>query len=137
MELIFVDTAALIALGNKHDDLYQKARIIQKQLAAQSTQFITSNFVIAEYCNAFSSVKLRPIAIATVESILASPSWQYIHIEKQQMQQSFTLYTKMTDKNWGLVDCSSIILAKQHNIRQIFTSDHHFEQAGFQILLNN
>ena len=136
MESIFVDTAALIALGNRHDDLHQKAQIIQKQLVAQSTQFVTTNFIIAEYCNAFSSVKLRAVAIATVESVLASPSWQYVHIEKQQMQQSFTLYKQMVDKNWGLVDCSSIVLAKQFNMRKIFTSDHHFEQAGFQILLN-
>lgn len=41
----------------------------------------------------------------------------------------------MSDKDWGLVDCTSIIVAKNLGISEIFTTDHHFEQAGFQILL--
>jgi hypothetical protein len=40
------------------------------------------------------------------------------------------------DKDWSLTDCMSISLANQLNIRQIFTSDHHFTQAGFEILLS-
>jgi len=135
MKPIFVDTAALIALGNQHDDLYEKAREIQKRLATMPIQFVTTNLVIAEYCNAFSAIKLRSIAIATIESIFASKRWQYIHIDENLMQQSYVLYKERTDKDWGLVDCSSIILAKHRQIKDIFTADHHFEQAGFQILL--
>lgn len=37
----------------------------------------------------------------------------------------------MADKEWGLVDCTSIVLAKEMGIHEIFTTDHHFEQAGF------
>ncbi|KHD07801.1 hypothetical protein PN36_27980 [Candidatus Thiomargarita nelsonii] len=135
MKPIFVDTVALIALGNQRDNLYEKAHKIQKQLATMPVQFVTSNLVIAEYCNAFSAIKLRPIAIATIESIFVSKRWQYIHIDENLMEQSYLLYKQMTDKEWGLVDCSSIIIAKQMQIREIFTADHHFEQAGFQILL--
>jgi predicted nucleic acid-binding protein len=56
MKPIFVDTAAFIALGNQRDSLYKKAHEIQKQLATMPVQFITSNLVIAEYCNAFSAI---------------------------------------------------------------------------------
>jgi hypothetical protein len=135
MKPIFVDTAAFIALGNQRDDSHKQARHIQKQLAKQPVQFVTTNLVIAEYCNAFSSIKLRTIAITTVETIFVSKRWQYVHIDENLMQQSYVLYKQMTDKNWGLVDCSSIVLAKQMQIQEIFTTDHHFEQAGFQILL--
>lgn len=41
----------------------------------------------------------------------------------------------MMDKEWGLVDCASIHVAKNMGIKDIFSTDHHFEQAGFQILL--
>ena len=41
----------------------------------------------------------------------------------------------MKDKEWGLVDCTSIIVARDMGITEIFTTDHHFEQAGFTILL--
>lgn len=135
MRKIFVDTAALIALGNQRDDLHEQATKIQKRLAKLPVQFVTTNLVISEYCNAFSSIKLRHIAISTVESIFISKRWQYIHIDENIMQQSYVLYKQMIDKSWGLVDCSSIVLAKQMQIQEIFTADHHFEQAGFEILL--
>jgi predicted nucleic acid-binding protein len=125
----------LIALGNQRDDLHEQATKIQKQLAKLPVQFVTTNLVISEYCNAFSSIKLRHIAISTVESIFISKRWQYIHIDENIMQQSYVLYKQMIDKSWGLVDCSSIVLAKQMQIQEIFTADHHFEQAGFTILL--
>jgi len=62
-EQIFVDTAALIALTNQRDDLYEKARHIQKQLAIMPIKFVTTNLIVAEYCNAFSAVKLRSVFI--------------------------------------------------------------------------
>lgn len=135
MRRVFVDTVALIALGNQRDDLHKQTREIQKQLAILPVQFITTNLIIAEFCNAFSSIKLRQVATEMVEGILKSQRWQYVHINEHLMQQSYVLYKGMTDKNWGLVDCSSIVIAQQMQIEEIFTADHHFEQAGFQILL--
>jgi len=99
MRQIFVDTAAFIALGNQRDDLHKQARHVQKQLAKLPVQFVTTNLVIAEYCNAFSSIKLRTIAITTVETIFVSKRWQYIHIDENLMQQSYVLYKQMTDIN--------------------------------------
>ncbi|OAD19078.1 PilT-like protein [Candidatus Thiomargarita nelsonii] len=84
MRQIFVDTAAFIALGNQRDDLHKQARHVQKQLAKLPVQFVTTNLVIA----AFSSIKLRTIAITTVETIFVSKRWQYIHIDENLMQQS-------------------------------------------------
>jgi len=135
MTPIFVDTVALIALGNQRDDLHEQARKIQKQLVVIPVQWVTTNLIIAEFCNAFSTIKLRNVAIEIVDSILKSKRWQYIHISENLMQQSYFLYKEMSDKDWGLVDCSSIIVANQMQIKEIFTADHHFEQAGFQILL--
>jgi predicted nucleic acid-binding protein len=39
------------------------------------------------------------------------------------------------DKAWSLVDCSSFVVMKQHKILKGLTTDHHFEQAGFEKLL--
>lgn len=135
MKQIFVDTVALIALSNQRDDLHEQTREMQKQLALMPIRFVTTNLIISEFCNAFSSIKFRHIAIKLVDSILKSQRWHYVHIDEVIMQQSYVLYKEMVDKNWGLVDCSSIVIARQMQINEVFTADHHFEQAGFQILL--
>src|SRR5947207_10773248 len=36
---------------------------------------------------------------------------------------------------WSLVDCLSIIACQDRGIQEVFTGDHHFEQAGLRILL--
>ncbi len=52
------------------------------------------------------------------------------------MNKGLELFKRMLDKEWGLVDCTSIAIANDLGITEIFTTDHHFEQAGFNILLS-
>ncbi|MDD5229563.1 MAG: PIN domain-containing protein [Methylococcales bacterium] len=135
MNMVFVDTAALIALGNKRDSFHHVAWQVQKELVKNQSHFITSDFVIAEFCNAFSRVKFRETAVQMVNSIYQSKAWTVTSISEDLMAKSLHLFTQMQDKEWGLVDCSSIILAKEKQITSVFTADKHFEQAGFEILL--
>lgn len=135
MNSIFVDTAALIALGNKQDAFHPLAKQKQQELVKNQTQFISSDFVIAEFCNAFSRVKFRATAVQMVNGIYQSKAWTVIAINEELMTKSLALFTQMQDKEWGLVDCSSIILARENQLDSIFTTDKHFEQAGFEILL--
>jgi predicted nucleic acid-binding protein len=39
------------------------------------------------------------------------------------------------DKEWSLTDCVSIAVMENEQIKEAFSSDHHFEQAGFSKLL--
>lgn len=36
-----------------------------------------------------------------------------------------------TDKEWSLVDAASFVVMRRLGITEAFTTDHHFEQAGF------
>ena len=46
-----------------------------------------------------------------------------------------SLYEKRLDKDWGLTDCISFVVIQREEIIEAFTSDKHFEQAGFVGLL--
>lgn len=88
-----------------------------------------------EFGNAFSTVTLKPFAIKLIDAIRQSKKWTSILVDENIISRSFELYRQMMDKEWGLVDCASIHVAKNMGIKDIFGTDHHFEQAGFQILL--
>ncbi len=45
--------------------------------------------------------------------------------------EAWRLLTKRPDKEWSLVDCSSMVIMARRGIAEAFTSDHHFEQGGF------
>jgi uncharacterized protein len=47
------------------------------------------------------------------------------------------LFSARPDKEWSLTDCISFVAMNERNITDAPTSDHHFEQAGFRILLKN
>jgi len=137
MKHIFVDTVALVALGNKRDMLHEQALKVKKHLDLSKQKFITSDAVILEFCNAFSDIGLRPLAIRTIEAINASECWECVHITPPLMGRGFERFRRMQDKEWSLVDCISMIIAEQFGIREIFTADHHFNQAGFVRLLQH
>ena len=137
MKSVFVDNSALIALGNKQDTFYRQAQKIRRELIKTQRKFVTTSFVIVELCSAFSGVKLRSTAIDTVESIYKSDKWMYLDVDRKLMTKGFEHFKQMADKEWTLVDCVSMIVAKEFGIIEIFTNDHHFEQAGFQILLKD
>jgi predicted nucleic acid-binding protein len=135
MKSIFVDTSALIALGNKGDYWHQQAIKINNYLKENNTNFITTNAILLEFANAFSKTALKPLAISMIKAIISSNKWDCIFIDEILFYQGFTLYETRKDKEWGLVDCTSIIVAQNNKITDIFTGDYHFEQAGFTILL--
>ncbi|CAG0966960.1 hypothetical protein PHYC_01036 [Phycisphaerales bacterium] len=48
---------------------------------------------------------------------------------------ALSLFRERPDKEWSLVDCSSILICREQGIQRILTADHHFTQAGFEVLL--
>lgn len=81
MRTVFVDTAALIALGDKSDSFHQQALSVRDRLKKSRTVFATTNAVILELAGYFSQSGKRSVAVEL--------------------------------------------------------TDHHFEQAGFNILLKS
>ena len=137
MKTIFVDTSALIAIGNKRDAFHFQAVRMRENLKQIKANFATTSGILLEFGNAFSPINLKPTAIRLIEAIIHSKKWNCVNIDNYLMQKGFELFKQMSDKSWGLVDCTSIIVVKSMSISEVFTTDHHFEQAGFKILLKS
>ena len=50
-------------------------------------------------------------------------------------ERGMLLYARRGDKDWSMTDCISFEIMKDRGLREALTADHHFEQAGFNILL--
>ncbi len=58
-----------------------------------------------------------------------------IHVTENLDAKSWDLLKNRSDKNWSLVDCSSLVVMRENKISEALTTDRHFEQAGFVRLL--
>jgi uncharacterized protein len=135
MTRIFVDTAALVALGNRQDQWHPLAVKVSRQLTLSGCRFVTTDAVLLEVGNTFSRAAYKSVALQLIESARQSPRWQCLAVDRDLFDRGLARYRQMADKDWSLTDCISLVVAADHAIDQVFTSDHHFTQAGLQILL--
>ncbi len=138
MKPVFVDSVALLALGDKSDTLHTQAVRIRRELLQAKRKLVTTNAVILEMCNTLSEVDTRRTAIHLMDAVYQSPEiWELVHIDSQLMQKGIQLFKDRPDKEWSLVDCIGIEVSKEYKIEEIFTADRHFEQAGFTRLMKH
>jgi predicted nucleic acid-binding protein len=131
---IFWDASAFVALGNKRDALHQRAVTVSRQLAQDQAQIITTSAVLTEVANGLSKVGWRTMAQTLIESTRQSAILgvaKIVHVDEQLWQRGWQMYQHRPDKEWGLTDCISFVIMTEYDIKEAFTADHHFEQAGF------
>ncbi len=137
-EVVFWDTSAFVALGNRDDDLHSAAVAVNNGLARQRAHILTTDAVLVEVANSFSKVALRPFALRIIDALHQSTRMgaaSLIHVDEVLWQRGWDLFSKRPDKEWGLTDCISFVVMQERGVLRAFTSDHHFEQAGLIRLL--
>jgi predicted nucleic acid-binding protein len=108
-----------------------------QQWHANGAKIVTTNYVLLELIALLNSPLrlLRVEQIRTIETIKNSSWVEIFHINPSIDELAWELLRTREDKRWSLVDCSSFEVMRQRKITQAFTSDHHFEQAGFLPML--
>ena len=134
---VFVDTAAWLALLNKSDVLHEKAKRIRNKLVRERRQFLLTDYIVVEIANALSRVPLRQTAVQIISLIQSSANTMVVRVDKEIFGEAWRLYSERLDKEWSFTDCTSFIVMNSMGLTDAFTSDHHFEPAGFNVLLKD
>lgn len=133
--LIYVDAAGWIALVNRRDALHTEAVRIYKQRLQEQCQLITASVVLLEVGNWLSPAPLRGLAIDLLKRIEQSSRIEVVHVTPDLYARGWKLYGNRLDKDWGIIDCISFVIMQERKLTDALTGDHHFEQAGFNVLL--
>lgn len=132
---IFLDTSGLIAFANKDDQWHSEASRAWSELITSPAILVTTSLVLIEIGDGLSRVDCRSLALLVRDGLRASQRVEIIQSDKTLEDRAWNLYRSRADKNWGMTDCVSMTVMGDQHIQKVFTSDHHFEQAGFSILL--
>ena len=132
---VFVDTAAWIALINQGDTLHDPALEISKNLRQKQVSLVTTEFVLLEVADGLCNLPTRLKMVNFINGLYQLPKLKIIRLDKILFDAGWQLYKQRLDKEWSLTDCISFVVMRYESITQAFTSNHHFEQAGFRKLL--
>lgn len=131
----FIDTGFAIALCVQKDRFHAQAALLATEIERQQTTLLTTHAVILEIGAALSKIEFRKQGSALIRSLLADPSVRVLPSDDLLLGQALSLFELRADKNWSLCDCTSFVVMRQYGLTQALSTDHHFDQAGFNALL--
>jgi uncharacterized protein len=132
MNAVFADTSFFVAVLSVRDVHHAAADRFSREFRGP---IVTSRWILVEVANYFAASRYRPVAAQFVESVLADPLVECHPSDDASFASGWRLYCDRLDKEWSLTDYISFVIMQQRSIGQALTTDHHFEQAGFGILL--
>jgi predicted nucleic acid-binding protein len=130
--MVFADTSFFVALIGRRDKYHELAKHLSQTLRAEQH---VSEFVLLELGSACSRGNQRGQFLILVEQFREDPTVKIAPASELLFDKALTLFETRPDKEWSLTDCSSFVLMHEYGIEEALTSDRHFKQAGFTILL--
>jgi predicted nucleic acid-binding protein len=131
----FNDTSFWIAVLQRSDLHHDRATRWREYLVRSNADLVTTEPVLWEILNYFSSPVARPHAMHVYPTCHHEPHIHVIGYSDELISAATALYEQRGDKAWGITDCFSFHVMQQHHLIRALTSDSHFEQAGFNALL--
>jgi len=132
---VLLDTSFILALENRDDPHHQRAKSLDRELAAENCPYVFHWGILFEIADGYARIARRSKGLQLIQKLETEQGYLLHPITEPILQQALALYRSRSDKEWGLTDCVSFVLMKQEGITEALTADGHFRQAGFIALL--
>ena len=135
MRTVFADSLYWLAVANPRDPWRAAARATKRELGA--VQIVTTDEVLAEFLTGLcrSGSVLRRIGAEMVRAIFVSPEVRVVPQSRESFRRALERYAAREDKAYSLTDCAAMNAMDAEGIKEVLTSDRHFEQDGYVALM--
>lgn len=135
MRKVFADALYWIATVKPNDPYEAAAR--EARQAVGPCIIVTTDEVLYEFVTAFarSGPRLREKVVQIVKELLGSASVKVLAHSRESFLQALDRFSRRSDKEYSLTDCSSMNAMDAEGIRDVLTNDHHFQQEGYNVLI--
>lgn len=129
----FADTSYFLALLNTRDAYHDSAL---GYALDPDLRLTVSEFVFLELGNAMALSVGRGRFLGVLNYLRTHTNVAIVPLSSELFQKGEKLFADRHDKEWSLTDCISFVVMKEKKLTDALTSDHHFAQAGFKVLLS-
>ena len=135
MKTVFADTVYWVAMARPRDQWRSEARNALRRLG--QVRIVTTHEVLTEFLTALSGggPQVRLAAVRTVRALQSNSSVRIMPQSRASFRKALDRYEARDDKEYSLQDCVSMNVMEARSITEILTTDHHFEQEGFTVLM--
>ena len=132
MTSVFADTSYFLALLAPSDEAHERAVVLSSRLR---DPIITTHWVVMELGNALSAQADRALFHQWLAAMNRDDRAEVVPATEEILARAIGLHSSRQDKDWSLTDCTSFVVMRERGTTDALTTDHHFTQAGFRILL--
>jgi hypothetical protein len=132
MSGLFADTSFFFAFLNLRDEHHQSAVDF---MARYHGTIVTTNWVLVELGNYLAASRYRRVFVEFVHRLCRDSRFAIISAHDVLFERGLRLYQRREDKRWSMTDCISFVVMHEQSLTNALTADHHFQQAGFEVLL--
>lgn len=130
--MIFVDTSAWYALEVEDDENHASAKAFNDELrGGHHGALLTSDYILDEAITLLRIRKGVEPAFRFADKVLRSRSVGIVWIDSLIFNDALKMLKERPDKRWSFTDYTSFVIMSQLNVKEAFTFDQNFEQAGF------
>ena len=133
MNVAFADSSFYVALLISRDANHAKALSVAR---AWHGSVVTTRDVLTEVANLLCGSQIGRTKFGQfLADLEADPNTLIVESSHGLWKRGVDFYLRRPDKQWSLTDCISFLVMEDHGLNQALAADHHFEQAGFILLL--
>lgn len=132
MGRVFVDTSFYMAILAEEDQWHETASNVLRELQAE---LFTTEYILVELGAAMRRGSRRAIFAKFINGLVSDELTHTLPASTRLLEKGLALFASRNDKEWSLTDCISFVVMEDMGITEALSTDHHFEQAGFQVIL--
>lgn len=125
---VLVDSSALVALANRHDDNHEEAKRIWHRMQQEGCRPFTTNILVIEVYTLLLIRSHHTVARSWLRAQPFSEEW----VTEQDYANAKELIFRYKDKTFSMADATSFVVMERLHSRRTFSFDEHFIQYGFE-----
>ena len=128
--MIFVDTAAFLAIENRKDSHHSEAIRFRNLSLSRGERLVTSDYVLDE---SYTIIRLRAghaTAVQFGEMVRSSALLRIECVLPEVIEGAWHIFRTYSDHDFSFTDCTSLRMMERLRISTVFTFDRHFRQYG-------
>jgi len=129
---VFFDTGAIYGHINIKDLEHKKIKAFIDNFKGK---FLITDYIFDEIITLILQRLDHKTASIVGNILLNSPQIINYHVSENDVKDGWKLFSMRQDKKYSFTDCISFVVMRKLNIQKCLTTDKHFRQEGFEIVI--